>query len=346
MRYRGLDFLRGIAIIGVLFRHLEIDAWIARPGGYGVDLFFVLSGFLVSGLLFSEYKRKGKIYPGRFLIRRGFKIYPSFYFFILATILVFAVFYNSYFPTSFILSEVFFLQSYLTPMWLHTWSLAVEEHFYILLVVLILITSTIKWIESRSKMIFLFSAIILTTMTLRFFYVQNVFSKDHEAFFYTHLRMDGLFTGALLGYLWHFNENFIQSFYRRRKLFALLIPVLIMPALVLKSDNTFMLTFGFNLFHAACAIAILLLLENEGERLAPGNKIISGLISAVCFIGVYSYSVYLWHLPVQNILTRYIEASYIESVLYISISLVVGIGLSWLIEKPMLKIRDRYFPRI
>src|SRR4029078_2606024 len=103
MRYQGLDLLRGIAILGVLFRHLEIETWIAGPGGYGVDLFFVLSGFLVSGLLFSEYKRYGKINPGRFLIRRGFKIYPSFYFFILMTIALFGVLFGSYFSRTAIL---------------------------------------------------------------------------------------------------------------------------------------------------------------------------------------------------------------------------------------------------
>ena len=117
MRIRGLDFLRGIAIVGVLFRHFEIDFFLAGPGGYGVDLFFVLSGFLVSGLLFSEFKKRGKVNVGRFLIRRGFKIYPSFYFFIITTILVYSICFGSEFHTSEILSELFFLQSYVGGIW-------------------------------------------------------------------------------------------------------------------------------------------------------------------------------------------------------------------------------------
>ena len=64
-----------------------VQRWV-NFGWVGVDLFFVLSGFLVSGLLFQEYQRHGKIRVGRFLIRRGFKIYPSFYVFIAAVIYI------------------------------------------------------------------------------------------------------------------------------------------------------------------------------------------------------------------------------------------------------------------
>jgi peptidoglycan/LPS O-acetylase OafA/YrhL len=344
MRYKGLDFLRGIAIIGVLFRHLEIESWIARPGGYGVDLFFVLSGFLVSGLLFSEYKRRGKINAGRFLIRRGFKIYPSFYFFIAATIILFGMFFNSYFSNISILTEIFFLQSYLTPMWSHTWSLAVEEHFYILLVVIIFLSSKYNWIRKKGMMTGLFSAIIFIVMILRFYYVQNIFSKDHEAFFYTHLRMDGLFTGALLGYLWHFRRDFIQSVYTKKKILSILIFFLLLPAFILKTNNTFMLTFGFNLFHFGCALLILLLLESERDKSRERKSTVSKIKSSIGFIGIYSYSIYLWHLPVQNILLRYIPNMVVESMIYIILSLAVGIGMSLLIEKPILKLRERFFP--
>lgn len=102
-------------------------------GGWaGVDLFFVLSGFLVGGLLFKEASSFGKIRFRRFLIRRAFKIYPAFY-----AMLSFTVVYRWLFVPDFdaarTASEVFFLQNYYQPIWSHTWSLAVEEHFYIFL---------------------------------------------------------------------------------------------------------------------------------------------------------------------------------------------------------------------
>ncbi|MBX6315440.1 MAG: acyltransferase, partial [Isosphaeraceae bacterium] len=91
----GLDILRAVAILLVLGHHapfspsdrpilLRAPLFALLYGGWcGVDLFFVLSGFLVSGLLFTEFKAHGRISPGRFLIRRGFKIYPQFYIYII-----------------------------------------------------------------------------------------------------------------------------------------------------------------------------------------------------------------------------------------------------------------------
>lgn len=88
MRNKRLDILRGIAVLFVLGRHGVMEGVWKETGWAGVDLFFVLSGFLISGLLFSEYKRKRSIDLARFIIRRGFKIYPSFYLMLLTTFLV------------------------------------------------------------------------------------------------------------------------------------------------------------------------------------------------------------------------------------------------------------------
>jgi peptidoglycan/LPS O-acetylase OafA/YrhL len=88
VRVRQLDILRAIAVLLVLGRHEHANALWRRCGWVGVDLFFVLSGFLISGLLFSEYKKRGRLDLPRFYIRRGLKIYPSFYVLILATFLV------------------------------------------------------------------------------------------------------------------------------------------------------------------------------------------------------------------------------------------------------------------
>lgn len=85
MRNLGLDILRFIACSLVIFNHvqgpenLNIFIQTLKKGGWiGVDLFFVLSGFLIASLLFKEHKASGSIDLKRFLIRRGFKIYPAF----------------------------------------------------------------------------------------------------------------------------------------------------------------------------------------------------------------------------------------------------------------------------
>ena len=78
MRITSIDFLRGVAVLLVVFRHIMLEPILSNIGWVGVDLFFVLSGFLVSNLLFQEYKQTKTVKPIRFLIRRGFKIYPLF----------------------------------------------------------------------------------------------------------------------------------------------------------------------------------------------------------------------------------------------------------------------------
>src|SRR5882672_3141516 len=93
-----LDVLRAIAVLLVFCRHgiippasgrLEpLAQSLHRLGWTGVDLFFVLSGFLVGGLLFSELKNSGKLDAPRFLIRRGFKIWPSYFAYLLFLLVV------------------------------------------------------------------------------------------------------------------------------------------------------------------------------------------------------------------------------------------------------------------
>ena len=72
-RNQGLDFLRTIAVIMVLGRHAVPGSWLGRAGWEGVDLFFVLSGFLISGLLFDAWLKHGTVDVPRFLVRRGLK---------------------------------------------------------------------------------------------------------------------------------------------------------------------------------------------------------------------------------------------------------------------------------
>ncbi|MCW1916485.1 acyltransferase [Luteolibacter sp. GHJ8] len=143
-RFNQIDILRAIAVLLVLGRHMSscppevnmavhkmTEAWI-RGGWIGVDLFFVLSGFLVSGLLFREHDRSGRIDAKRFLIRRGFKIYPPFWLLILATVVLGAL-RGRGLEWEKIWAELLFVQNYFPGIWVHTWSLAVEEHFYLLL---------------------------------------------------------------------------------------------------------------------------------------------------------------------------------------------------------------------
>jgi len=130
-RLRELDFLRGIAIILVIFRHQLLFDFLKTMGWIGVDLFFVLSGFLVSGLLFKEYQKFGSINAKLFLIRRGFKIYPIYYLTLIGYILPRILLHKL--DLTKVFYDLIFIQNYALGwgyLYTASWSLAVEEHFY------------------------------------------------------------------------------------------------------------------------------------------------------------------------------------------------------------------------
>ena len=121
-RNQSLDVLQGVAVLLVIGHHYGYYGTWARVGGMGVDLFFVLSGYLISGLLFSEYKATGTIDVKRFLIRRGLKIYPPYFAMVLLLL-----------PFTFRavrIADFTFMGAYFPVLWGHGWSLSLEEHFY------------------------------------------------------------------------------------------------------------------------------------------------------------------------------------------------------------------------
>ncbi len=138
MRNKRLDVLRCIAVLLVMLNHSEMWPRITHNFWIGVDLFFVLSGFLISGLLFSEYKKHNSIGFRRFFVRRGLKIYPAFYLFMLFTWAISGWVLHDRARAGRYLAEALFVQNYWQGVWDHTWSLGVEEHFYILLPILLL----------------------------------------------------------------------------------------------------------------------------------------------------------------------------------------------------------------
>jgi peptidoglycan/LPS O-acetylase OafA/YrhL len=184
------------------FDYHGIRLW-SSIGWSGVDLLFVLSGYLISGLLFSEYQHTGRIDVVRFWIRRGFKIYPGFY------ALVFAAFGALLlasglhrFPWRAVLAEVFFVRDYFNNEIIeYGWSLGVEEHFYIFLP--ILLVGLLRLGKRSWRILPLISIVVAVTCLV---WRVRTAGGDWPQ---THLRIDGLFCGVALGYYKHFDpENF------------------------------------------------------------------------------------------------------------------------------------------
>jgi peptidoglycan/LPS O-acetylase OafA/YrhL len=367
MRSPEIDFLRGSAVILVLFSHHWLFTPLQQMGWCGVDLFFVLSGFLVSGLLFKEYKRDGKVEPVRFLIRRGFKIYPAFYFSVLITTILLYFQVSPFFPSHTLvlnnnglaigfLIESLFLQSYFFGFWGHHWSLAIEEHFYIGLTILVMILS--KRGLKRQTFIYVSSFIFLFCFVARI--AANLLTDHIITFTGTHLRIDSLFAGVLISYFYHFEYEKLERFYNkfRTAIMAAIVPLVSFTPFFDALKSPFVKTIGFTMLWVAfsCLLLVFLFEKNIGEKISKTvGKPIYVLFTR---IGFYSYGIYLFHLYVVRYLVGegYAKAQYESGqwafwqvgasfATYFILSILVGILLSRLIEIPALKLRERWFPK-
>ncbi|MGA2232637.1 MAG: acyltransferase [Tepidisphaeraceae bacterium] len=366
-RVPQLDFLRGIAILLVLFFHTlvspdaagmfrPIAAPLARFGWTGVDLFFVLSGFLVGGLLLKEIKKTGRLDIPRFLIRRGLKIWPGYFALLAYVFLQYAHHNGARSALIKILPNLIHLQNYLGTIRGHTWSLAVEEHFYLLLPLLLLLLLKLRPGDNRavSAVPMLAAVIAILCLGLRLAVVFLHPGGDWRMG-ETHLRVDGLFFGVFLAYAHHFHTERLARFSAHRAPLLILAAVLIAPMFFFDAGSAFVCTVGYTLLYLGYGLLLTVTVHTPLDKTLPGKLLSSRAAKTIGFIGFYSYSIYLWFLDfAQEPLRRLIEHHPLhlpdsilwpaEMAAYVALALAVGVIAAKLIEFPALTLRDRIFP--
>jgi peptidoglycan/LPS O-acetylase OafA/YrhL len=320
----------------------SVTTVLARGGWIGVDLFFVLSGFLISGLLFREYQKTGAVNVKRFFIRRGFKIYPSFWLMLIVTVVVF---WSTAQPIRLqpTLGEVLFLQNYIGSYWSHTWSLAVEEHFYIFLAALLWLLVRIfgKNGDAFRYVPAIFVLVAITALVLRVATLAYVVPFDFgKHVFPTHLRIDSLFFGVVIGYYWHFGRLDQAAASKWRRIGLTIAGVcLLAPAFIVDvSSASWMPHIGFTMLYIGSGCLLLAAINTP-----MGD---SRILRALAHIGSYSYCIYLWHLPLQVWLRPALAewSWFVYAAVYIPLAVAAGIVTSRAVEYPTLRIRDRLFP--
>jgi peptidoglycan/LPS O-acetylase OafA/YrhL len=376
-----LDFLRGIAILMVIGCHSAMPAedagrlyslvWIGNRWGWtGVDLFFVLSGFLVGGLLFQEIRMHGRLDVVRFIIRRGFKIWPMYYTFLCVGFLVVMI-KNHYSPAHtghLFLPYLVHLQNYdlnglaahpLEEMTMntvnHAWSLAVEEHFYLVLPFLALWLlrptqreSRLHWIPGITLFV------LIACLSARCGNLGLPYRNDRQLF-PTHLRIDSLFCGVLLAYLYHLKPEIWQRWTRYPWLLLAVAPAIFIPLSRIKPDQPLIWTIGLSLiaFGYACLLSAVLSLAGRPGRCAAFFRSLP--VRAVATVGYFSYGVYLWHRLVGRTLGMWIfnrgwlgahgELRWLlVNGAYLGSSVVAATLICKLVEFPALALRERLFP--
>jgi peptidoglycan/LPS O-acetylase OafA/YrhL len=374
-----LDILRGIAILLVLQFHMVIfpgqagRLWrVAGPlkqiGWSGVDLFFVLSGFLIGGLLFQELRVRGEVDVRRFIIRRGFKIWPSYLLYIAVVfVLVWFLEEGALLGAGKKLWPNFLhVQNYFEGPRGHTWSLAVEEHFYLALPLLLLLLTfrqrgrltavpALPWVALG-----VFAGCLALRLAIPVHgSTQEEFQKGARWTHYypTHLRIDGLFFGVLLAYFYHFHPSPLQRLARWRVALLVVCVVLVAPLAFFPLQETpWVSTIGYTMAYLGYGCLLLVVVHTPLGEGWLGRLLASWPSRVVAFIGVYSYPIYLWHIdaaqvPLQHLFATSATEQWPAELRWLlatfacaALATVAGVVMGTLVERPALALRDRLFP--
>lgn len=342
MRNQTLDVLRAVAVLLVFSRHSEGAPILSHLGWVGVDLFFVLSGYLVSGLLFREYQQAQQVSAGHFLIRRGFKIYPQFYLLTGVTIVGTVLGSGKLNPFG-VIAESAFFQNYVPGLWAHTWSLAVEEHFYLLLTLGLALLARRGGADPFRNLPRWILGICTVILGLRIAtWVWHPQTSDYVHVFPSHLRMDSLLWGVLLAYFSAFRPADVTRFVDRfGKWLPQLSILLLAPVAFLDQSDPFIYTLGFSMVAVSFALLLLSVLHPR-KPAAKGGP----MARAMARLGQASYAFYLWHgavLFADDRLNLRIPVMANFALTFL-VTLAIAFLTTWLLEQPFLKLRDRWFP--
>ena len=368
-RAPGPDLLRALAILLVMLWHLPRPATPAMLEDFkqyswaGVDLFFVLSGYLIGTQLFSRLARGQPLSFRDFYIKRALRILPAF-----LTVLAVYVFLpglrenpTMQAPWRFLTFTMNFGLNYrITGGFTQAWSLCVEEHFYLVFPVLVLILSRLRW---QGWVVLLSAGVLVGGMLLRAALWQNAMAGPLadgvvpaslaptylETIYYpTYCRLDGLLFGVLLAAFKTFKPDHWHRYVDPRwALVAGIVAVALAVAafhypssLGLRGPVLTLLgaTFGYPLLALGCACILAASLEWErafGAWRVPG----AGTIA------ILSYSIYLSHKLVSHgnelLFGKQVLTGIGGFALYFATGIAGGAVLWLLVERPFLQLRDR-----
>jgi peptidoglycan/LPS O-acetylase OafA/YrhL len=265
---------------------------------------------------------------------------------LIAVTVVVVWFHKHRFEPAQIAAELLFVQNYFQGLWGLTWSLAVEEHFYLLLVALLwMLSRREKTLNAFREVPLVFIVVAIVCFSLRLLTWKLIPFAQRSHMFPTHLRVDSLFFGVLISYIYHRHPvNFLAAARRWRWRLFLAGILLLSPAFIFSVESTpFIFTAGLTVFYlgSGCLLTGLLGMELPRTR----------LVAAAAYVGSHSYSIYLWHGGVQQWLTLFVtrvvlrtENWFVGAAVYLVGSIVVGILMALAVEFPVLRLRDRWFP--
>jgi peptidoglycan/LPS O-acetylase OafA/YrhL len=396
--FKAIDGIRAIAVLWVIIFHIWIFqhntfpnilgevaqnpllVWITK-GDLGVDLFFVISGFLIGSILFKEYKRTKTLNFKSFYLRRFLRLFPVYFFSMIIALYFLDGNGSERWTTAW--SNLIYVNNYVFKSYMGwTWSLAIEEQFYIVIPFLIVFLFP----KFRKKRV-LFTILAIIPIVLTYYYSVHIFNFEipynREIFgdiwqewfwgYYmlTHLRYGGLLSGVIAAYI-HINhsEQVLYFFQKKKNLSNFLILFSIVSFLLISSLSlgqaapveesifyelprkvgVYYEIIHRELFSYAVVFLMMACLYSKSRIIQPLNTFLSA--SFFYPIAKISYSAYLFHVMFMEwffpIFTEYsknslttIQIVFTNGVISIIVTILVAGIMLVFIEEPFNKLKNK-----
>jgi peptidoglycan/LPS O-acetylase OafA/YrhL len=365
-RLNGLDTLRALAILLVFMYHYQVFVsreatfgWFSTIGWIGVDLFFVLSGYLIANQIFSGIRRGQSLSLKAFYARRFLRTLPNFYV-VLALYFLFPTVMGGNTPPA-LWRFLSFTQNYqLQPgtAFSHAWSLCIEEQFYLVLPAIVILC--VRYGKSiKLGWALLVSLMILGIVTRSVLWLQYGLEADGEInayypniYYSTFCRFDELLPGVAIAMLKNFHRNYWERLMLKGQalLIAGALSCAVLTYLLLNfyviddyGYGYFMTAFGYSLI--ALCFAIL-----TTAALSPSSWLHRIRIPGATQLAAWSYAIYLSHKAIAMILQKLLASNGVDAgsgfaVLIITCVCVIGGWLLYkIVETPFMHLRDARFP--
>ena len=314
----SIDSLRALAVLAVIIYHVDVNY---LPGGFlGVDLFFVLSGYLISSLIIKEFRKTGTVNLYNFYIRRARRLLPAVYFMITIGLVVMVLFNEVLLRKSHL--DAIFGYIYSSNWWYifhkldyfdsfgaqspfkHLWSLAIEEQFYMIFPLLFLLVNGKKKSKDgtyklNKNFLYVVLGLILVSLIahILLFDINNI----SRIYFGTDTRAFSLLVGVVGAILYPMERLHSKVTPQQNMIYSVVslasIATLITVMVYTSEYNTWLYRGGFLLV----AILGLIVIISSGKQHTLMSKLLS--FKPIVFIGKISYSLYLWHFPILVLTT-------------------------------------------
>jgi peptidoglycan/LPS O-acetylase OafA/YrhL len=328
-RIQSIDFYRGIAVLSVMFFHFNE----LLPFGYlGVDLFFIISGFLVGGILVELYMSSNIKYF-KFILQRGFKIWPSYFFFLIIGNLIAYFSFHDIKPEYYIQLKdmsryILFYRNFMGEPnhWTfdHIWSLCVEEHFYIIFPIALMF---LLWIKKPNMKYLLFTVLLMILSGFIFKYLAFNYTNGKDTYSATYNRIDELAYGILIYLYFKSKKEWFSH------IFYLIASVLFLGILLYIEYNHLSVFYSKVCFHSLIPIPFSMIIINTFNVTFDRFKLLK-------YTAKYSYNLYLWHPLVFGFIIVYYKVNIIGFLIYFLITFCLAFLTTKYIEIPFLNIRN------